>query len=287
MSSTPHTHIDRRLFLQATAAGISTSLCGTAASASPTKEQGIFFRSARMLRDMMKAKEVSPLEVIKTHIERIDFVEPHINAVNYFPREQAIKEAEEAGRLIQSGKVDWDSTPLLGVPVSIKDMYEAAEMPTTAGARFRAKNISKEDATAVRKLHQAGAIVIAITNTPLNHAALETSNKLHGRTNNPYDLDRTPGGSSGGEAALIAAGGSPWGLGGDSGGSIRVPAHFCGVAGLVPSWGRVSTGGTVPFVYNSGPFYLRCGPMARYVEDLALMLPIICGSTLATPLRFP
>ncbi len=237
MSLSPSTRIDRRLFLQSTAAGIGTSLCGATVAAAPTEEEEIFFRSARKLRDMLKAKEVSPLEVIKSHIERIDIVEPHINAVNFFPRKLAIEEAEVAERLIQSGKADWNSKPLHGVPVSIKDMYAVAEMPTTAGARFRAKNVSKEDATAVRKLRQAGAIVIAITNTPLNHAAFETSNKLHGRTNNPYDLERTPGGSSGGEAALIAAGGSPWGLGGDSGGGIRVPAHFCGVAGLVPSWG--------------------------------------------------
>jgi len=287
MSFSPSAHIDRRLFLQATAAGIGTSLCGAADAASPSEEQELFFRSACTLRDMLKAKEASPLEVIKSHVERIDFVEPHINAVNFFPREQAIKEAEAAESQILSGKVDWDSTPLLGVPVSIKDMYEVAGMPTTAGARFRAGNVSEKDATIVRKLRQAGAIVIAITNTPLNHAALETSNRLHGQTNNPYDLERTPGGSSGGEAALIAAGGSPWGLGGDSGGSIRLPAHFCGVAGLVPSWGRVSTAGNVPFIYNSGPFYLRCGPMARYVEDLALMLPIISGIDPRDPFTFP
>lgn len=273
--------------MQSTAVGVGMSLCGTAIAAPRPKENELFFRSARQIRDMLKAKEVSPLEVIKSHFERIDLIEPHINAVNFFPKEQALKEAEEAERRIQSGKADWKSTPLLGVPVSIKDMYEVAKMPTTAGARFRSDNFSEQDATIVRKLRQAGAIVIAITNTPLNHSALETSNKLHGRTNNPYNLERTPGGSSGGEAALIAAGGSPWGLGGDSGGSIRLPAHFCGIAGLVPSWGRVSTGGTVPFVYNTGPFYLRCGPMARYVEDLVLMLPIICGLDPRDPFTFP
>lgn len=287
ISLSPSARIDRRLFLQSTAAGIGASLCGAADATSPTKEQEIFFRSARTLRDMMKAREVSPLEVIKTHLERIDIVEPHINAVNFFPRKPAIEEAEVAERRIQSGNVDWESTPPLGVRVSIKDMYQVADMPTTAGARFREENYSEEDATIVRKLRQAGAIVVAITNTPLNHSALETSNKLHGQTNNPYNLDRTPGGSSGGEAALIAAGGSPWGLGGDSGGSIRLPAHFCGIAGLVPSWGRFSTAGNVPSIYNSGPFYLRCGPMARYVEDLALMLPIICGLDPRDPFTFP
>ena len=243
--------------------------------------------SARSLRNMIRARSVSPVEVIESHIKRIELVDAHINAVTHFPKERAIEEAKAAERLIQRGRVDWKATPLLGVPVSIKDMYEVAGMPTTAGARIRKDNISKKDATAVRKLREAGAIVIAKTNTPLNHSALETVNKLHGQTNKPYDLKRTPGGSSGGEAALIAAGGSPWGIGGDSGGSIRVPAHFCGIAGLAPAWGRVSTAGNVPFIYNSGPLYLRCGPMARYVEDLALMLPIISGHDPHDPFTFP
>ena len=117
MSLSSSARIDRRLFLQSTAVGIGTSLCGATDAASPTEEREIYYRSARKLRDMLKAKEVSPLEVIKSHIERIDFVEPFINAVNFFPREQAINEAKEAERRIQSGKVDWDSTPLLGVPV--------------------------------------------------------------------------------------------------------------------------------------------------------------------------
>ena len=198
-----------------------------------------------------------------------------------------MRQAIAADALIKSGKADWKSQPLLGVPVSIKDMYEVAGMPTTAGARIRKDNISNRDATAVRKLREAGAIFIAMTNTPLNHSALETANNLHGRTNNPYDLERTPGGSSGGEAALIAAGGSPCGLGGDSGGSIRIPSHFCGVAGLAPAWGRVSAAGNIPPVYNSGPFYVRCGPMARKVEDLALVLPIISGHDSRDPFTFP
>ena len=281
----------RRMFLQAIAAGMCVSQTRHV-HASPIAQPGasaevpLYYRSARQLRDLIRSGYVSPVEVVEAYLERIERLEPHINAVNHLPQETAKNEAKAAEQSIRNG-VDWRDKPLLGVPVSIKDMYQVAGMPTTAGARMRKNNVASENATAVQRLKDAGAIVIAITNTPLNHSAIETANKLHGTTRNPYDLERTPGGSSGGEAALIAAGGSPCGLGGDAGGSIRVPSHFCGIAGLAPAWGRVSTAGIVPLLYNSGPFYLRCGPMARYVEDLALLLPIISGLDSRDPFTFP
>lgn len=179
----------RRVFLQSTAAAMCSSLWGNAFGSPPIKlpagPSDRTYRSARSLRDMIRARDVSPVEVIKSCIERIELVDPRINAVTHFPKQRAIAESKAAERRLERGMVDWKATPLWGVPVSIKDMYEVAGMPTTAGARIRKNNVSNTDATAVQRLRDAGAIVIAMTNTPLNHSAFETANKLHGQTNNP------------------------------------------------------------------------------------------------------
>ena len=168
--------------------------------------------------------------------------------------------------------------PLHGVPVSVKDCYEVAGMPTTNGAPGLKDYVSQTDAVVVERMKKAGAIVLAKTNVPFLCCWYESSNLLHGRTSNPYDLERTAGGSSGGEAAMLAAGASPLGIGGDSGGSIRVPSHWCGIAGVYPSWGRVPVAGCHPQVAeNKGPHFMSAGPMARYVEDLALTLPLLSG----------
>src|SRR5206468_3773652 len=165
--------------------------------------------------------------------------------------------------------------PLHGVPITIKDTLETAGVICTGGTKGRANFVPKADATAVARLRAAGGIILGKTNVPELAGAAETDNLIYGRTNNPYDLARTPGGSTGGEAAIIAAGGSPLGLGTDAGGSIRWPAHCCGIAGLKPTRGRVPLTGTFPPAIGAiGPLW-HAGPLARYVEDLALMLPII------------
>ena len=155
----------------------------------------------------------------------------------------ARKEADEADAALARGEI---KGPLHGVPVTIKDTLETAGVICTGGTKGRANFVPKADATAVARLRGAGAIVLGKTNVPELAGALESDNLIYGRTNNPYDLTRTPGGSSGGESAIVAACGSPLGLGTDAGGSIRVPAHFCGLAAIKPTSGRVPRTGQFP-----------------------------------------
>jgi amidase len=161
--------------------------------------------------------------------------------------------------------------------VTIKDIHDVAGLPCTNGTLGLASRVPEADATVVARLKDAGAIVLGKTNQPELALAVETDNLVYGRTNNPYDLARTPGGSSGGEAAIIAAGGSPLGIGSDIGGSIRIPAHFCGIAGIKPTTGRVPKTGYLGTSAGALNPLSQTGPMARYVEDLELALPIICG----------
>jgi amidase len=168
---------------------------------------------------------------------------------------------------------------LHGLPVTVKDTIDTAGLLTTAGSRARAKYIPIEDAPAVARLKAAGAIVLGKTNTPEMAIPYETDNEVFGSTNNPHARHLTCGGSSGGEAAAIAACLSPAGIGSDLSGSIRVPAHFCGIAGLKPTTGRVSMGGHTPAA--SGPLSLGAciGPLARHVEDLALLFRVLADPT--------
>src|SRR6202041_1000650 len=183
--------------------------------------------------------------------------------------------------------------PLHGVPISIKSSLEVARMRCESGTRLRAGFIATHDAPLVARLKNAGAIVLGVTNTPELLMAWETDNLLYGRTNNPWDLERTPGGSSGGEAAAIAAGLSAAGVGSDGGGSIRVPAHFSGICGLKPTPGRIPSTGHFP--ESGGPFALIgvVGPMARTLADVKALFQVMQGpddgDTCAAPvpLRWP
>jgi amidase len=161
--------------------------------------------------------------------------------------------------------------------MTIKDSIETAGVACTGGAKGRAAFVPAKDATAVARLRAAGAILIGKTNLPELSLAYETDNTVYGRTNNPYDLSRSPGGSSGGEAAIIAAGGSPFGLGADMAGSIRLPSHFCGIAGIKPTTDRVPRTGHFPRFGGALSALYQIGPMARFVEDLGLTLRIIAG----------
>jgi len=183
--------------------------------------------------------------------------------------------------------------PLHGVPLTVKDTIDTRGLRTTSGSRLRATDVPDRDATVVARLKAAGAIILGKTNTPEMAVPYETDNPVFGRTNNPHDLDRTPGGSSGGEAAAIAAGLSPAGIGSDLSGSIRVPAHFSGICGLKPTPGRIPATGHFP---NSvGPFALIgvVGPMARKVQDLKLLFEVMQGpdigdpSAVSVPVRWP
>jgi len=228
-------------------------------------------RQAELIRD----GAVSSTELIDAHLARIDEVNPALNAVVEILREPASREAEAVDRRRAAGE---PMRPLEGVPFSIKDSIEVESTVVSAGTiGFEHAARSTRDATLVARLRDAGAIPIARTNLPDLLFAFESDNLIFGRTNNPYDRSRTSGGSSGGEAALIAACGAPFGLGSDAAGSVRLPAHYCGIASLKPTSGRLARTGHVPAAGGWLEMVWQIGPMARRVEDLWTMMPILLG----------
>jgi amidase len=226
---------------------------------------------ARLIRD----GDISAAELIRLHLNRIDEVNPALNAVIEVLREPALREAEAVDKRRAMGET---LRPLEGVPFSIKDSIEVEGTICSAGTLgLRNRPRSAQDATLVARLRAGGAIPLARTNLPDLLFAFESDNLIYGRTNNPYDLSRTSGGSSGGEAALIAACGSPFGLGSDAAGSVRLPAHYCGISSLKPTSGRLSRAGHVPPAGGWLEMVWQIGPMARRVEDLWAMMPILLG----------
>ncbi len=239
---------------------------------------------------LIRAKKISPVELANAHLEKIAKLNPQLNAFVEVQPEHVRQQARETEVAMMSSK---PLGPLHGVPVSIKSSIEVAGMKCEAGTRLRAGFVATQDAPLVSRLRSAGAIVLGATNTPELLMAWETDNRLYGRTNNPWDLDRTAGGSSGGESAAIASGMSAGGVGSDGGGSIRVPAHFTGICGLKPTPGRIPATGHFPA--SGGPFAFTgvVGPMARTVPDLKALFEIMQGpddgDTCAAPvpLRWP
>ncbi|GAB4443387.1 MAG: amidase [Anaerolineae bacterium] len=235
----------------------------------------LVYTSATSLAQAIRERKVSSAEVVAAHLDRIEAVNPSLNAIVQLASETARAQAKAADAALARGQL---IGPLHGVPVTIKDALETAGLISTGGTLGRATYIPPQDAPVVARLRAAGAIILGLTNVPEMSYGYESDNLIYGRTNNPYDLARTAGGSSGGEAAIIAAGGSPLGLGGDFAGSIRVPAHFCGIAGLRPTPGRAPGTGYLPMLGGLVGMLSQNGPLARYVEDLSLMLPIIAGA---------
>ena len=228
-------------------------------------------RQAELIRD----GAVSSGELIGAHLARIDEVNPALNAVIEILRESALREAEAVDRRRAAGE---PLRPLEGVPFSVKDSIKVEGTVCSAGTiGFQHAARSTRDATLVARLRDAGAIPIARTNLPDLLFAFESDNLIFGRTNNPFDHTRTSGGSSGGEAALIASCGSPFGLGSDAAGSVRVPAHYCGIASLKPTSGRLARTGHVPPAAGWLEMVWQIGPMARRVEDLWTLMPILMG----------
>lgn len=226
---------------------------------------------ARLIRE----RRVSSVELVQAHLNRIGEVNPKLNAAVQVFHESALREARLADDLLARGK---PAGPLHGVPFSIKDSIAVAGTICTAGTLGLADSPpSSRDATLVARLRAAGAIPIAKTNLPDLLFAFESDNLIYGRTSNPYDLSRTAGGSSGGESALIASCGSPFGLGSDAAGSVRQPAHFCGIAGLKPTSGRLPRTGHVPPAGGWLEAVWQIGPMARHVEDLWTLMPLLLG----------
>jgi len=232
--------------------------------------------SATKLANLIQTQEVSSLDVVKVHIEHIQKVNPRINALIYPRFDIAIKEAQLADKFIRnhSGEV----FPLfLGVPCTIKESFSLIGMPNTSGIFARKGIVSKTNATAVNRLLKAGAIPLGVTNVSELCMWMECYNKIYGRTNNCYHYNRTCGGSSGGEGAIIGSGGSPFGLGSDIGGSIRMPAFFNGIFGHKPTGGLVPSTGQFPEGENEIKRYATTGPLARRAEDLMPLLTTLAG----------
>jgi amidase len=244
----------------------------------------IIAASATALAKAIRDREVSSEEVVNAYLKRMRAVNPKLNAVVQELGETACEQARAADHALARGGL---LGPLHGVPMTIKDTLDTAGVITTGGTQGRAAFVPREDAVAVARMRSAGAILLGKTNVPELALAPETDNLVYGRTNNPYDLSRSPAGSSGGEASIIAAGGSPIGLGSDCGGSIRSPAHFCGIAGMKPTTGRVSRTGHFPPVAGLMNRLWQIGPLARFVEDLILALRVIMGPDGRDPVSVP
>ena len=240
--------------------------------------------SATSIASQIRSKTVSPVEVAQAHLDQIQQLNPKLNAFVDVQPEAVLAQARAAEKAVQSRE---KLGPLHGVPLSIKSSIDVAGHRCEAGSRLRAGNVPAQDAPLVSRLRSAGAVILGVTNTPEFLMAWETDNLLYGRTNNPWDLTRTAGGSSGGEAAAIAAGLSAGGVGSDGGGSIREPAHFCGIYGLKPTPGRIPSTGHFPKA--GGPFALIgvVGPMARTVEDLRVLFEVMAGADDGDPSAAP
>ena len=230
--------------------------------------------SASELARALRERRVSSRELVEACLARIERVNPSLRAVVALCPERARREAEAADLEVARGA--WRG-PLHGLPITVKDSFDTAGIVSTWGTPGRARCVPDRDATAVARLRAAGAIVLGKTNTPELTMGFETVNPIYGRTCNPYDLARTPGGSSGGAAAIVAAGGVAFDIGSDTGGSIRLPAHCCGVAGIRPTSGRVPRTGHAIGPGSAIDALTQIGPLARRVEDLALVLSVIAG----------
>ena len=231
--------------------------------------------SATWMARAIRTKRISSEEVVSAHIERIGAVNPHLNAVVRTEGHRALVQARAADRLLARRGAKFG--PLHGVPFTAKDIFDTAGVATTAGLTKLSKNVPTTDAAVIARMRAAGAILIGKTNCPPGGEGGDSANSIHGGTRNPYNLERSPGGSSSGEAAIIGAGGSVVGLGSDSGGSIRLPAHYCGIAALKPTTGLIPSTGAYKLRGGLEDPRSQVGPMARYVEDLWLLLRVMAG----------
>lgn len=228
------------------------------------------------LAPQLRAKQISPVEVTEAYLQRIDRLNPLLNAYITVMPDQALAAARAAEAEIARGVY---RGPLHGVPIGIKDLFDVAGVPNTMGSKILRNNLPATDATLVRKLKDAGAIVLGKQNLHEFAFGITSENPHYGPVRNPWNVDRVPGGSSGGTAAAVAAGLCGAGIGSDTGASIRAPASFCGVVGLKPSYGRVSRAGAMPLAWSLD----HPGPIARSVADCALMLQAIAGQDPADP----
>ncbi len=235
----------------------------------------IIFSSTTQLAAAIRARHVSATEVLEAHLAQIDKHNPALNAIVTLDAERAYERAREADKALARGQV---CGPLHGVPFTLKDAHATAGMRTTTGFP-PLDHVPQEDSSVTARLKAAGGILIGNTNVAIMLADFQTNNSIFGRTTNPWNIERTPGGSSGGAAAALASGMTPFDIGTDLSGSIRLPAHFCGLFGLKPTEQRVPLTGLLPGLPTPRSIrIMSCiGPMARTVEDLALLYSIIAG----------
>ncbi len=255
---------------------------GTAVEAVP--RQDLVFLPAHKLAGMIRAGTVTSSEVVEAYLDRINTFNPSLNAIVTLDADGARKRAKEADDALRRGEI-WG--PLHGVPITIKDNIATKGIKTTSSMPDLAGYVPNYDATIVTRLKKAGAVILGKTNLPALGMDLQTSSRVFGITNNPWDLKRTTGGSSGGEAAAVAAGLTALGFGNDIGGSIRIPSHFCGIYGIKPTENFTSTFGVSPGTKSYGiraVRHLTCsGPLARSIEDLKLGLSVIAGPDTRNP----
>lgn len=236
------------------------------------------FLSASEIAEKIKSRQFTSLEIVNVYLDRIEKFNPALNAIVTLDKDMALQRAKEADEALAKGEL-WG--PLHGVPITIKDNLATRGLKTTNSFPDTEDFVPDFDATVVARLRAAGAIILGKTNLPSLAMDFQTNSPLFGITNNPWDVSRTPGGSSGGGAASVAAGLTSLGIGNDSGGSIRVPAHFCGIYGLMPTNHLVPITGISPGLpeseYRSIRHMLSLGPLARSIDDLKLCLTIIAG----------
>ena len=278
-SSTTRPGSSRRRFLGqlgvlSTAAVLASRLRLEAAASKAPIPDDILYTSAARIAAMIREKKISAVEVTKAYIARIEAVNPKLNAVVFPAFERALQEAQRADEALAKGKL---LGALHGVPCTMKDSHDTLGLVSTGGTMGRKGRVATRDATYVQRVRAAGAIILGKTNTPELTLSGQTTNLIYGKTHNPYKLGYQPGGSTGGGASIIAAGGSPFDIGTDFGGSIRGPAHFCGIAGIKPQFGRVPRTGHIVDYGGYFDSFQVIGPMARWVEDLDLILPIMSG----------
>ena len=238
------------------------------------RDYDLFAGAASML-ESLRAREISAAELLELHLARIETHNAELNAIVTFNVEEARRQARAADRSREQG----EDAPLLGLPMTVKDCIYVRGLPATGGLVERADEISEEDARAVALLRSAGVVLLGKTNVPPYASDWQSDNPVFGRTNNPWDLDRTPGGSTGGGAAAVAAGLSPLELGGDFCGSVRIPAAFCGIYGHKPSVTAVAGTGHFPggLLANAATPIAVLGPLARVAGDLDLALDVIAA----------
>ena len=243
----------------------------------------LVLQSATRQLQLLRTGAISVVELAEAHIRQIERLNPQLNAFADFDAARVLARA----RLHDAWRGHHDRRPLFGVPVTVKSSIATRGLRCEIGSLLHKGEVPREDAVAVTRLRAAGALILGTTNCPEFLMAYETDNLLHGRTNNPWDLTRTPGGSSGGESAAIAAGMSAAGLGSDSGGSVRIPAHFTGICSLKPTPGRIPGRGHLPPCV--GPFQIlgAIGPMARTIADVALLFRLLSGRDAADPAGAP